>query len=252
MTSIVIPVHNARDYIAETIESVRAQTDHEWELILVDDASTDDSAALIRKIIAGSKEMISLIPLSAEEGGSAARARNAGIEAALGRYIAFLDADDLWMPEKLSRTLAFMKEREAAFAFTSYAFGDEAARPTGKEVRVPETLTFEEALSRTVIFTSTVIFDTKRIAKKWIRMPEIESEDTATWWRILRRGVTAQGLDEVLTVYRRSGKSLSSNKLKAVKRIWRLYRDPGVAGLSLPSSVKQFFGWAFRATARRI
>ncbi|MBQ6734052.1 MAG: glycosyltransferase family 2 protein [Lachnospiraceae bacterium] len=252
MTSIVIPVHNARNYIAQTIASVRAQTDREWELILVDDCSTDDSAGYIRDIIAGAQEMISLIPLTKEEGGSAARARNAGIEAALGRYIAFLDADDLWMPEKLARTLAFMKEKEAAFAFTSYAFGDENARLTGKEVRVPETLTFAEALSRTVIFTSTVIFDTRRIAKKWIKMPEIESEDTATWWRILRRGVTAQGLDEVLTVYRRSGGSLSSNKLKAVKRIWRLYRDPGVAGLSVPSSMKHFFGWAWRATARRI
>ncbi|MBR0090164.1 MAG: glycosyltransferase family 2 protein [Lachnospiraceae bacterium] len=252
MTSIVIPVHNARNYIAQTIASVRAQTDHEWELILVDDASTDDSAGYIREIIAGAQEMISLIPLTKEEGGSAARARNAGIEAALGRYIAFLDADDLWMPEKLARTLAFMKEREAAFAFTSYAFGDAQARPTGKEVRVPQTLDFEEALSRTVIFTSTVVFDTKRIAKKWIKMPEIESEDTATWWRILRRGVTAQGLDEVLTVYRRSGASLSSNKIKAVRRIWRLYREPGIAGLSVPSSLKHLAGWAWRATARRL
>ena len=250
MTSIVIPVHNARDYIAETIASVKAQTDHEWELILVDDASTDGSDKLIREIIAGSKEMISLITLT--EGGSAARARNAGIDAALGRFIAFLDADDIWLPGKLEKTLAFMKETEAAFAFTAYAFGDGDARPTGKEVRVPRTLTFAEALSRTVIFTSTVIFDTKRIAKKWIRMPEIESEDTATWWRILRRGVTAQGLDEVLTVYRRSGRSLSSNKLVAIRRIWRLYRDPGVAGLGVCASIRHFFGWAFRATARRL
>ncbi|MBR0091260.1 MAG: glycosyltransferase family 2 protein [Lachnospiraceae bacterium] len=250
MTSIVIPVHNARDYIAETIASVKAQTDHEWELILVDDASTDGSDTLIREIIANSKEMISLITLT--EGGSAARARNAGIDAALGRFVAFLDADDIWLPDKLEKTLAFMKENEAAFAFTAYAFGDGDAHPTGREVRVPRTLTFTEALSRTVIFTSTVIFDTKRIARKWIKMPEMESEDTATWWRILRRGVTAQGLDEVLTVYRRSGGSLSSNKLVAIRRIWRLYRDPGVAGLGVCSSLRHFFGWAFRATARRL
>ena len=250
MTSIVIPVYNAEAYIAQTIESVIRQTDTDWELILVDDASDDGSVPLMREIIAKSSQMMSLIEL--ENGGSAARARNAGIDAAMGRYVAFLDADDIWAPEKLERTLAFMRERDAAFAFTSYAFGDEDARPTGKTVHVPETLTFDEALSRTVIFTSTVVFDTQRIAKKWIRMPEIESEDTATWWRILRRGVTAHGLDEALTVYRRPGGSLSANKITAIRRIWQLYRNPGVADLSIIRSVICFFGWAFRATARRM
>ena len=193
---------------------------------------------------------MSLIEL--EEGGSAARARNAGIDAAMGRYIAFLDADDVWMPDKLAHTLAFMKETEAAFAFTSYAFGDADAKPTGREVHAPETLTFREALSRTVIFTSTVIFDTQQIAKKWIRMPEIESEDTATWWRVMRKGVTAYGLDEVLTVYRRNSGTLSSNKIKAIKRIWNLYRNPGVADLGVFDAARCFAGWAVRATLRRI
>lgn len=250
MTSIVIPVYNAAPYIRETIASVRAQTDHEWELILVDDHSTDGSVEIIKEIISSSGEMMSLVEL--EDGGSAAKARNAGIDHALGRYIAFLDADDLWDSNKLAHTLAFMKKHNAAFAFTSYAFGDAAGRPTGKEVRVPETLTFDEALTRTVIFTSTVIFDTQQIAKKWIRMPEIESEDTATWWRILRKGVTAYGLNEVLTTYRRGGGSLSSNKLRAIRRIWRLYRDPAVANLTLPRAALSFVGWAVRATARRL
>ena len=250
MTSIIIPVHNASETIRQTARSVQNQTDTDWELIFVDDASTDDSAEIIRTIIQNTNQMMSLIEL--ENGGSAARARNAGIEAAMGRYIAFLDADDIWMPEKLAHTLAHMKEHNAAFAFTSYAFGDADAEPTGKEVRVPDTLTFREALSRTVIFTSTVIFDTQQIAKKWIMMPEIESEDTATWWRILRKGVTAYGLDEVLTVYRRAGKSLTSNKVKAVRRIWNLYRNPGVADLGLVSSAVHFVGWAVRATLRRI
>lgn len=250
MTSIIIPVHNASSTIRQTAKSVQAQTDTEWELIFVDDASTDDSAEVIRTIMQNTTQMMSLIEL--EDGGSAARARNAGIEAAMGRYIAFLDADDLWMPEKLARTLAFMKEENAAFAFTSYAFGDADAKPTGKEVHVPDTLTFKKALSRTVIFTSTVVFDTQQIAKKWIKMPEIESEDTATWWRILRKGVTAYGLDEVLTIYRRAGNSLSSNKITALRRIWNLYRNPGVADLNVFSAAVNFVGWAVRATLRRI
>ena len=250
MTSVIIPVHNAAAYIEKAIESVRHQTDTDWELIIVDDHSTDNSVEIIRGIIARSPENISLI--TREKGGSAARARNDGIDAAMGRYIAFLDADDLWYPDKLKKTLAMMSEKEAGFAFTAYAFGDEEARPTGKEVHVPETLAFREALSRTVIFTSTVVFDTERIAKKWMKMPEIESEDTATWWRILRRGATAYGLNEVLTVYRRAGKSLSSNKLVAVRRIWKLYRDPGVGDLSVMSSLRYFFDWAVRATLRRL
>ncbi|MBR0164206.1 MAG: glycosyltransferase family 2 protein [Lachnospiraceae bacterium] len=250
MTSIVIPVYNAAPYIARTIASVRAQTDREWELILVDDGSTDASVEIIRDIISTGGEMMSLIEL--EKGGGAAAARNAGIEAARGRYLAFLDADDLWSKDKLAHTLSFLREKDAAFVFTSYAFGDEEARPTGKEVRVPETLTFREALSRTVIFTSTVIFDTNRIAKKWIRMPEIESEDTATWWRILKQGVTAYGLDEVLTVYRRPKKSLSSNKLHAIRRFWHLLRDPSVADCSVVEALPHFAGWAIHATMRRL
>ena len=250
MTSVIIPVHNAAAFIEETIESVRHQTDTDWELIIVDDASTDNSVEIIRKIIARSPENISLITRT--KGGSAAGARNDGIDAAMGRFIAFLDADDLWHPNKLERTLSMMHEKEAGFAFTAYAFGDEDARPTKKEVHVPETLVFKEALSRTIIFTSTVVFDTQRIAKKWMRMPEMESEDTATWWRLLRRGATAYGLDEVLTIYRRAGKSLSSNKMKAVRRIWRLYRDPGVGGLGIFSSMRYFVGWAVRATLRRV
>ena len=250
MTSIIIPVHNASATIRQTARSVQNQTDTDWELIFVDDSSTDDSAEVIRTIIRNTTQMMSLIEL--EGGGSAARARNAGIEAAMGRYIAFLDADDVWMPDKLEKTLAFMKEKNAAFAFTSYAFGDADANPTGKEVRVPDELTFQKALSRTVIFTSTVIFDTQQIAKKWIKMPEIESEDTATWWRVMRKGVTAYGLDEVLTVYRRTAGTLSSNKVRAVRRIWNLYRNPGVADLNVFSSAVHFVGWALRATLRRI
>ena len=258
MVSIIVPVYRAAPYIAETIAMVMKQTYRNWELLLVDDYSPDNSAEIIQNIIEKQSDRalsyscgagrICLIRKEKNEG--AAKARNTGIERAKGRYIAFLDADDIWHPEKLERELSFMKEKQAAFAFTAYEFGDEKAQGTGKIVKVPERLTYRKALSRTVIFTSTVIFDTAKIPKELIRMPAVASEDTATWWKVLRNGYTAYGLNESLAIYRRPAKSLSSNKFTALKRIWNLYRRE--EKLSLPVSVFCFCLWAFRATLRRI
>ncbi len=248
MVSIIVPVYNAARYISETIEMVNAQTYKDWELILVDDASRDDSVLVIEDIIRSQGKRIRLIKKNRNEG--AAAARNSGIDAAAGQYIAFLDADDIWREDKLEKQIRFMEEKEAAFSFHSYEFGDEEARPTGKIVKAPSQLNFRQALSRTVIFTTTVMFDVDRIGKEIIHMPQVPSEDTATWWRILKSGYTAYGLDENLAIYRRPPKSLSSNKLVALERIWFLYRN--IADLSVFESIFYFVGWAIRATLRRI
>ncbi len=249
LVSIIVPVYNAGAYIEETVNSVRAQTCTCWELILVDDHSKDDTLSVIKKYLAVIRdERIRLIAKKTNEG--AAAARNTGIDAARGRYIAFLDADDLWMPDKLEKELAFMKEKQAAFVFTAYEFGDENARGTGKVVHVPKELTYQKALSRTVIFTTTVLFDSWKTGRDLIKMPMVKSEDTATWWKVLKSGLTAYGLDEVLAIYRRPAASLSSNKLEAVRRIWNLYRRE--EKLSLPYSCYNLFFWAVRATLRRL
>lgn len=290
LVSIIVPVYRAAAYIAQTIAMVEAQTWQAWELLLIDDCSPDDSAAVIAgvlekrddsaAVIAGVPEkrdvsmggdgsaaeerkpsgaiteeyagaggqQVTLIRKRKNEG--AAQARNTGITMARGRYIAFLDADDVWYPDKLEKELGFMKEKQAGFVFTAYEFGDEQARPTGKVVHVPAQLTYRKALSRTVIFTTTVLFDREKIPDRLLRMPLVESEDTAAWWRILREGYTACGLDEVLAVYRRPAKSLSSNKLTAVRRIWNLYRRQ--EKLSVAASAWYFVMWAYRATKRRI
>lgn len=264
--SIIVPVYKAEAYISQTIEMIRKQTYKNWEVIFVDDNSPDGSAEAIQNAMREEEtaelsegrtedgdlllrtEHICLIRKARNEG--AARARNTGIGQAAGKYIAFLDADDVWSRDKLEKEVAFIKEKRAAFAFTAYEFGDEDANGLGKVVAVPDRLTYRKALSRTVIFTSTVMFDMGRISKELIMMPEVESEDTAAWWKILRAGYEAYGLNESLVIYRRPKKSLSSNKFKAMKRIWNLYRKE--EGLTVPVSIFYFCFWALRATLRRI
>ena len=249
MISIVTPVYNASAFIRQTIEMVQAQTYTDWELILVDDGSKDNSCEIIETYLKEKPDKrIRLIKKGKNEG--AALSRNCGIKEAKGRYIAFLDADDVWLRHKLQRQMEFMKDNNAGFLFSAYEFGDENAVGTGRIVHVPQSLTYKKALSRTVIFTTTVLLDTKKVAKELIYMPNVPSEDSATWWQILRNGHVAKGLDEVLAIYRRPGKSLSSNKLKAIQRIWYLYRK--VEKLSLPESCIAFAGWAYRATVRRL
>lgn len=247
LVSIVIPVHNAEQYIEQTVRSVQAQTEQDFELLLVEDNSKDASVKVLKKLAAEDARI--RVFLNGEPHG-ACHARNLGIREAEGRYLAFLDADDLWHPEKLAKSLAYMRETDGAFVFTAYEFGDREANGTGKIVHVPARLTYRQALPRTVIFTSTVVFDLTKLQKEQIFMPDITSEDTATWWNILRSGVTACGLDENLVTYRRAGKSLSSNKLEAIRRIWILYRKNEKLGI-LPS-MYYLCGWAVRAVARRV
>ena len=244
--SIIVPVYNAEKYIRETIDCVKAQTYENWELVLVEDGSTDESLCILETV----ERQDGRIRVIRQENGGAAKARNHGLSKAAGRFVAYLDADDLWSPDKLEKQLAFMAKKEAAFSFTGYEFADEKGKGTGKIVRVPEELCYKEALKNTTIFTSTVIFDTKRLAKEKLFMPMIKSEDTALWFKILREGVTAYRLNENLVRYRRPAKSLSSNKLEAVRRIWRLYRK--AEGLSLWYSFYNFCFWAVRAVKRRI
>lgn len=245
--SIIVPVYNAQAFLEETIRAVQAQEVTEWELLLVDDCSTDGSRQLIEQYAEADQR---IKPVLQSENHGAATARNRGVDEAQGRYIAFLDADDLWRQERLSAELAYMQQMNAGFVFSGYEFADEKGIGTGKIVRVPKTLNYRQALKNTTIFTSTVLFDTTKISKELIKMPLVKSEDTAAWWNILRHGYTAYGLDENLVLYRRSTGTLSSNKLEAIRRIWHLYRR--VEGLGLLYSLYNFMFYAVRAVLRRV
>lgn len=245
LVSIIVPVYNVSAFIDTTIQSVLNQTHTEWELLLVEDCSTDDTLVHMQLF---TDPRIQIIRQPYNQG--AAMARNRGVREASGRYIAFLDADDIWKSEKLEKELQFLKEQDAAFVFTSYEFADEDGIGNGKIAHVPNRLTYKEALKNTIIFTSTVLFDTTKITKELLAMPEVQSEDTATWWNILRNGYTAYGMDEVMVWYRRPIHSLSSNKIKAVRRVWNLYRK--IEGLSFWYSAYNFVFYAVRTTVRRL
>ena len=243
--SIVVPVYNASAYIADTILSVLGQDHKDIELILVDDGSSDQSARIAEEY---SSDKVRL--LDNTEGKGAAGARNTGIKASTGRYLAFIDADDLWEKDKLSSQIEFMERTDAAFSFTGYEFADGQGRGLGKKVKVPDKISYREALKNTTIFTSTVMFDMEKLSKDDVLMPAVLSEDTATWWKVLKKIPFAYGLDRSLTLYRRPENSLSSNKIEAVRRIWNLYRK--VEHLNIVYSIYCFCFWAVRAVARRV
>lgn len=253
LVSIIVPVYNAERFIAETIGYVQGQTYSDWELLLVDDCSTDASREIISRK-SGEDRRVKLI--AQDENGGAAKARNRGTREAGGQYICFLDADDIWLPDKLAVELEYIRKvqqftnPDAGFVFMGYEFADASGTGLGKVVHVPERITYRQALRNTTIFTSTVMIDRNKIPDEDIYMPCIASEDTATWWRLLKKHGDGYGIDENLVKYRRSADTLSSNKLIAVKRIWNLYRRQ--ERLSVIKSVYCMCFWAFRAVLRRV
>lgn len=246
LISIVIPVHNAEDFISDTIASVRAQDYEQWELILVNDGSKDGSQHAMEKFLTDKRIRI----VSLKESVGAAKARNEGVKHINGRYLCFLDADDLWDPQKLSLHLGFMREKQCAFSFTGYEFATSDGVGVAKIVTVPAVITYRQAIKNTTIFTSTVMMDMTKLTPELIEMPDIPSEDSATWWKILKNGNLGYGLQRPLTLYRRSNGTLSSNKFEAIKRIWNLYRRQ--EHFSVPYSMYCFCFYAFNAVCRRL
>lgn len=247
MVSIVVPVYNAASFLEDTIQTVLRQTYPNWELLLVNDCSRDKSVSIIEKWV---KKDTRIRLISQEVNKGAAESRNRGVVEAQGEYLTFLDADDLWEKEKLERQISFMKEKNCAFSFTGYEFATPDGMPNGKKVYIPSVLSYKKALKNTTIFTSAVMFHLTLIDKKYIYFPNVPSEDSACWWSILKRGYTAYGLNEILSYYRRSENTLSSNKMVAFHRIWNLYYN--VEKLGFLKSSYCMLCWGFNAVKRRV
>lgn len=218
--SIITPAYNAAAYISAAIESVLAQTFSDWELIIVDDCSQDETASIVKTYVQ-KDERIQLLPLH-ENSGSAV-ARNTAMDHARGRYLAFLDSDDLWLPEKLATQLQFMQEKDHAFSFTSYVRMHEDGTETSAIVKAPERLVYHDLMKQCVIGCLTVMLDRDQIGP--LKMPNMRTrQDYAYWLKIMRNGHKAYGIPKVLAKYRLVPDSISSNKLQAAKKNWHLYR----------------------------
>lgn len=217
VVSVIIPVYNAEKYIDKTIQSVLAQTYTNYEIILINDCSKDQS---LQKIAECAEENPRIKVYTLEKNSGAAVARNYGLDMAQGRYIAFLDSDDTWTEDKLEKQLAFMKEKDAAFVYCSYDMVNADGEQIRRGIKVKECTKYKDLLTKTMISTSTVLFD--RYRTNAVAMPlRRTGQDYAFWMQLLRQ-FDAYGMQEVLTHVCRRNDSLSKNKLQNVRDVWEV------------------------------
>jgi len=245
LVSVITAAYNAEAFIAQAIASVQAQSLADWEMLIADDASGDRTAAIV-EAAAAQDPRVRLIRLV--QNGGVARARNAALAAARGRFIAFLDSDDLWLPEKLEHQVSFMQARDAAVSYTSFRRIDETGKQVGRLVKVPSRLTYRQLLKNTAIATLTGIVDTAKTGP--IRMTEARRDDYILWLSILKRGFVAHGLREDLARYRVVQGSLSSKPKRSAAWVWDVYRK--VEKLNLLHAAWCMAHYGARAVLKRL
>ena len=244
LVSILMPSYNTADFIEESIQSVQKQSYQNWELIIVDDCSVDNSDQVI-KTLAAKDSRIKYYRL--EKNSGAAVARNFGLHQSKGRFIAFLDSDDLWVQEKLSTQLSLMIENDWKFTYSKYQKIDEDGKLL-TEMGVPEKVNYSQLLKTCVIGCLTVVYDTTYFGK--VEMPLIRrSQDFGLWLQLLKKVDYAYGLSKNLGYYRLRKSSTTANKKKAALFTWKLYRE--VEHLSFVVSVWNFSHYAFRGILRQ-
>ena len=231
LVSIVTPVYNGEAFLPDAAKSVLGQTWSDWEWVIVDDASQDRSFD-IAKALEEEDARIRTARLAVNRG--AAVARNRAIEMARGRFIAFLDCDDLWKSEKLQKQVGFMLQGKIGLSYSYYEVIDETGASLGRTVRPPLKVTYREMLRKNHIGCLTAMYDSKRLGKQY--MPEFRKrQDYGLWLQILKRVEFAYCLPEPLALYRRRGTSVSNDKFDLLKYNWKLFHD--VEGLSFFSSL---------------
>ena len=223
VVSVIMPVFNSGRFVKAAVDSVISQTFTDWELIIVDDCSTDETPQIIADL-ASVDERIRVFRLPANTG-SPAGPRNKGIEEAKARYIAFLDSDDRWLPTKLEEQIREMKGKKAALSCTAYdVINGSGARIGG--FNVPSETTFTQLLTHNTLGCLTVMYDSAELGKRYF--PYCGHEDYALWLDIAREGIRVVGINNRLAEYRQRGGSVSSNKLKTLSCFLAYIQAPHV------------------------
>ncbi|MEP7027101.1 MAG: glycosyltransferase family 2 protein [Candidatus Eisenbacteria bacterium] len=245
LVSVITPAHDSARFLGATIESVRAQTLDDWEMIIAENGSSDATPEIAARA-AESDPRIRVLRMPRAVGPGAAR--NAALSVASARYVAFLDSDDLWTPAKLERQIAFARALGAAFTCTAYGIIDEEGRPI-RRPQVPPPLTdYRRLLRHTLVGCLTVMLDRDQVGD--VRMLDLpQHEDLTLWFAILKRGFLAHGLGETLAHYRVVSTSASASPLRSARRMWKVYRD--IEQLPTAEAVRYFLEYAAHAILKR-
>lgn len=220
LVSIITPTYNAENFIEATMQSVLAQSYANWEMIIIDDASSDTTVELLKKYQKADARFCHYV---LKENSGAGVARNTAIEKATGKYIAFLDADDLWYPEKLSKQIAFMEANSYSVSFTSYELMDEEGNSLKKQVVALPKVDYSKMLKSNYIGNLTGIYNTETLGK--VYMPKIRKrQDWALWLSLVKKAGFAYSIQEPLAKYRLREGSISSNKINLLKYNYNVYR----------------------------
>jgi glycosyltransferase involved in cell wall biosynthesis len=219
--SIIMPCYNAEKYVAKAINSVLKQTFADWELLIVDDGSTDGSAEIIRWYCE-KDDRICYYKTDYPSGG-ATIPRNVATGLAQGRFIAFLDSDDIWLPTKLEQQLPLFADEQTAIVFSNHEKINGRGERRNRIVKAPKIVSYKDFLKSNVIRCSTGMYDTEKTGK--VYFPQVAHEDYAFWLSILKQGYVVRNTNTVTTLYREHKNSLSGNKLQAAKWTWAIYRN---------------------------
>lgn len=244
--SVIMPAYNAERYLPDAIRSVQSQTFTDWELVICDDCSKD-STYQIANDFAQKDTRIKVIKNKVNSG--VAQTRNNALDAAIGEYIAFLDSDDLWLPDKLKKQLEFMGDKSCVLSYTAYQKFFDNTEKKGKVIPAKEHMTAKQIYGDTSIGCLTVLVNRQQAGA--FHMPLLKhTEDNCTWQEILSRGHIAYGLNEVLALYREGNDSLTSSKKKAAMQQWETYRKH--YRFSVVKSLYYFLQYAVNALKKHI
>lgn len=246
LISVITPTYNSEKFIRDSIESVLNQTYSNWEMIIVDDASKDKTVEVIHTYIE-KDDRIKLIQL--KENSGSAISRNTAMDNANGRYIAFLDSDDLWLPKKLEIQVRFMMEQNIAFSYTRYRRIKVNGEKTNGVSKYSPVIHYEQLMKQCIIGCLTVMLDMEKVGDE--RMINIRTrQDYAMWLSLMKKGFPAYGIPQVLSHYRLVPTSISSNKMKAARKNWELYRH--IEGHHLVKSMWYFVNYAINSVVQVI
>jgi glycosyltransferase involved in cell wall biosynthesis len=240
LVSIITPTFNSASYIAETIQSVQNQTYQNWEMIIVDDGSTDETVSIIQQI-QKTEHRINLVIQPKNVG--PAITRNIGIELVQGKYLTFLDADDLWFPDFIQNSITTIQQTKVPFVFSSYRRADESLNFVYSDFIVPQKVTYTDILKTNSISCLTAFLDIEVLGKKF--MPIIHKrQDMGLWLQYLKEIPFAHGIQEPKAIYRIRKNSLSRKKSDLIKYQWQFYRK--VEKLSVIHSAYYMVHWMVR------